>query len=122
MAMSLTSAGKLSIPFEDGGPTAPIDLGLTFTIGGRADFSRVYDASVTDDPVNLGTLAAAGAKGVIVKCSIGSCTIKFNGGLDAWPLDAAAGFFLWLNSARAFPTAALISTTGPATVLFLAVG
>lgn len=122
MAQTLTSAGKLSIPLEDGGPTAPIDLGVAFAFAGKADFSRKYDGPVTDDAVNLGTLASGGAKGVIVKCSLGNCTVKFNGGSDAWPLDAGAGFFLWLNSARPFPTAALITTTGPATVLFLAVG
>lgn len=122
MAMSLTSAGKLSIPLEDGGPTAPVDLGLTFTIGSRADFSRVYSGPVTADAVNLGTLATAGAKGVLVKCTLGNCTIAFNGGTEEWPLDASSGFFLWLNSARAFPMTAAITTTGPATVLFLAVG
>lgn len=122
MAQTLTSVGKLSIPLEDGGPVAPIDLGLTFVLTARADYSRKYDAPVTDDAVNLGTLASPGAKGVLVKCSIGACTIKFNGGADAWPIDAASGFFLWLNSARAFPTAALITTTGPATIIFLAVG
>lgn len=122
MAQTLTSAGKLSIPLEDAGPTAPIDLGVTFTFLNRADFSRHYETPVTDEVVHLDTLAAAGAKGVLVKCSLGNCTVKFNGGTDAWPIDAAAGFFLWLNSARPFPTAALISTTGPTTVIFLAVG
>ena len=122
MAQTLLSAGKLSIPLEDGGPVAPIDLGLSLIFTGRADFSRTYTALTTDDAVNLGTLATPGAKGVLVKCSVGACTVKFNGAADAWPLDAAAGFFLWLNTARPFPTAALISTTGPATVIFIAVG
>lgn len=122
MAQTLTSVGKLSVPLEDGGTVAPIDLGLSFVFTGRADFSRKYDAPVTDDAVNLGTLATPGAKGVLVKCTLGSCTIKFNGGSDAWPLDVGAGFFLWLNSARGFLTAAAITTTGPATVVFLAVG
>lgn len=122
MALNLTVAGALAIPLEDGGSVAPIDLtvlGLTFT--SRADFVRNYTTTVTDDSVDFGTLTVPGAKGLIVKCKAGACTIKFNGGADAWPL-APGGYFLWINPATPFPTAALISTTGPASVVFIAVG
>lgn len=122
MAQTLNINGKLSVPLEDVVVTAPIDLGITFPFSGRADFSRKYDGAVTDDVVNLGTLTTGGAKSVIVKCIAGSCTIKFNGGTDAWPLSTGGGFFLWVNSAQGFLTAALITTTGAATVVFLAVG
>lgn len=122
MAQNFTIAGKLSVPLEDTVVAAPIDLGITFPFGGRADFSRKYDGAITDDAVSLGTLATGGAKGVIVKCIAGSCTVKFNGGSDAWPLSTAGGFFLWVNSAQGFLTAALITTTGAATIVFLAVG
>jgi hypothetical protein len=122
MAQNFTIAGKASVPLEDTTVTAPIDLGITFPFTGRADFSRRYDSAVTDDPVSLGTLATSGAKGVTVKCISGSCTIKFNGGTVAWPLSAGGGTFSWQNSAQGFLTAALITTTGAATVVFLAVG
>jgi hypothetical protein len=58
----------------------------------------------------------------MVKCIAGSCTVKFNGGSDAWPLTTGSGYFLWANSAQGFLTAALITTQAAATVLFLAVG
>ncbi len=122
MAQNFTVAGKLSIPLEDAGPQAPIDLGVNFPYVAKADYSRKYDGAVTDDAVNLGTLTTGGAKGVMVKCSTGTCTAKFNGGTDAWPLAAGAGYFLWVNSSQGFLTSALITTTGAATVVFIAVG
>lgn len=122
MALNLAVAGALSIPLEDGGTVAPIDLtvaGLTFT--SRADFVRAYTTTTTDDPVDFGTLTVPGAKGLIVKVKSGNCTIKFNGGATAWPL-AVGGYFLWINPTAPFPTAATISTTGPCSVVFIAVG
>lgn len=121
MAQTLTVAGAASLPFEDGTNVAPINLAAALGFTSRADFSRAYSGLVTDDVVNFGTLTSPGAKGVIVKCTAGSCTIKFNGATDAWPLSPG-GYFVWINTAQAFPTAALISTTGAATVVFIAVG
>lgn len=123
MAQNFTVAGNLQIPLEDAGSSAPISLAISFPYVPRADFSRKYDDAVADDPVNLGTLATSGgAKGVLVKCAAGTCTVKFNGGTDAWPLAAGAGYFLWINSSQGFLTSALITTTGSATVVFIAVG
>jgi len=122
MAQTFTVSGNAKIPLEDSQATAPIDLGIAFPITARADFSRKYDVAVTDDAVDLGTLDVAGAKVVLVKCIAGNCTIKFNGDTVAWPLSTAGGPFLWSNSAQGFVTSALISTTGAATIIFLAVG
>lgn len=122
MAQTLTVAGNLKIPLEDTTATAPIDLGLSFPFTARADFSRKYDDAATDDAVDLGTLDVAGAKGVLVKCIAGACTIKFNGGDVAWPLSAGGGYFIWMNSAQGFLTAASISCLAAATVIFVAVG
>lgn len=123
MAQNFTVAGNVQIPLEDAGSPAPISLAISFPYVPRADFNRKYDGAVTDDPVNLGTMATGGgAKGVLVKCTAGTCTVKFNGGTDAWPLAAGAGYFLWINSSQGFLTAALVTTTGSATVVFIAVG
>ena len=35
---------------------------------------------------------------------------------------APGGYFLWINTAQAFPNAAFITTTGAASVVFIAVG
>lgn len=122
MAQNLSVAGAASIPLEDGGSVAPIDLTTQLTFLSRADFARNYAAAVTNDPVDFGTLMTGGAKGVIVKCKVGSCTVAFQSTSgQAWPL-AAGGYFLWINPSAAFPTSAFITTTGAAQVVFLAVG
>lgn len=121
MAQNFVVAGSVSIPLVDGATPSPLSIAATIPFTGRADFQRVYTGAVVDDVVNFGTLAATGAKGVLVLCPAGACTIKFNGGTDAWPL-APGAHFEWCNPSTPFPTAALITTTGPATVIFLAVG
>jgi hypothetical protein len=121
MAQNLTVAGAASFPLEDGGPTAPINLATVLGFTSRADYVRTYAGAIVDDPVDFGTLTGTGAKGVLVKCTAGGCTIKFNGGADAWPL-APGGYFLWINTAQFFANAALITTTGAASVVFVAVG
>ena len=121
MAQNYSVAGAVSAAFVDGGSPSPISLAATIPYVNRADFQRAYVAAVTDDVVHLDTLAAAGAKGVTVVCLAGAATIKFNGGSDAWPL-APGGHFQWCNPSTPFPISALISTTGPATVVFLAIG
>lgn len=122
MAQTLTVTGNFNAPLEDSTATAPVSLNVTFAFTGRADFSRAYSGVVTNDPVSLGTLATPGAKAVLVKCILGTCTITFNGGSDAWPLNAAGGFFLWSNISQGFLTSAAITTPGAATVIFVALG
>lgn len=121
MATKLTVAGKASLPLEDGGTVAPIDLAVDLTFISDAYFIRDYAGAVTDDSVNFGALAVPGAKGVLVKCLSGACTVKFNAGTQPWPL-APGGHFFWANPSTPFPNAAAITTTGAARVLFLAVG
>ena len=121
MAQNFKVDGAASLPLEDGTNVAPVVLTVNMPYTGRADFVRSYAGSVTDESVNLGTLAGPGAKGVLVKALSGACTVKFNGSTDAWPI-AVGGYFLWVNPSTPFPTAVLISTTGPAQILFIAVG
>jgi hypothetical protein len=122
MAQTLTVAGAASLPFEDGTNVAPIQLAASLGFTSRADFVRSYSGAIVDDEINFGTLAVPGAKGVIVKCTAGSCVIKFQADTSiAWPL-APGGYFIWINTAQAFPNAAFITTTGAASVVFVAVG
>lgn len=123
MAQTFTVAGAASLPFEDGTNVAPISLALAIPYTGRADFQRTYSGGVTNDPVDFGTLEMVGAKGVLVKCTLGTCTIKFQDSTTgtAFPL-AVGGFFLWSNPTIPFPTSAFITTTAAAAVLFIAVG
>jgi len=114
-------SGKVQLPFEAGQTSAPIDLAACFTFSQKADYDRTYLDAVTDDEVDLGPLADAGARGLIVKCPIGTATIKFNGGDTAWPLGPGA-YFLYVNPLGGFPRSASISTIAAASVKFLAVG
>lgn len=122
MAQNFAVAGAASFPVEDGGAVAPVDLASQVPYTSRADFVRNYTTGVTNDPVDFGTLAVPGAKGILVKCKSGSCVIKFQSTAgDPWPL-APGGEFLWTNPSQAFPTSAYITTTGAASVVFVAVG
>lgn len=122
MAQNLSVAGAASIPLEDGGTPTPVDLTALLGFVSRADYVRSYTGAVTDDPVDFGTLTVPGAKGILVKCKTGACVIKFQGTtMNPWPL-APGGYFLWINTAQAFPTSAFITTVGAASVVFMAVG
>jgi hypothetical protein len=122
MAQNLTVQGAVSLPLVDGGTVAAINLAATLGLTSRADFCRSYSGAVTDDPVDFGTLTVPGAKGIIAMCTMGAAVIKFQGTTTpAWPLDPG-GYFIWIDTARPFPTSAFITTTGGATVVFIAVG
>lgn len=125
MALTLVVAGQINVPLEDQKQAANIDLGVQFPYTQRADFERVYAAAVADDLVDFGTLNVGGAKGVLVKVTSGSATIKFMQGVTvgnlAWPLVPGA-YFLYMNPSGGFPTGAKVTTTGAATVKFIAVG
>ena len=125
MSLNLVVTGQLQVSVEDGKQPAAIDLGQNFPFTQRSDFERVYSAAVANDPVDFGTLNVGGAKGVLVKVTLGAATIAFVQGATtenlAWPLVPGA-YFLYLNPAGGFPTGARITTTGAATVKFIAVG
>lgn len=125
MAMNVTITGKLQVQLEDGQVPAPIALDVTFPVTQRADFERVYSAAVTDDVVDLGTLAVGGAKVVLIKVTQGAATVKMVVGVtvdnNPIPLNPGA-YHLYVNPAAGFPTGAKITTTGAATVKFIALG
>lgn len=123
MAQTFTVAGAVSIPFIDNTSVAAISLATALGFTSRADFARTYSGLITDDPIDFGTLTVSGAKGVLVVCTAGACTIKFQNSTTGqpWPLSPG-GYFLWVNTAQPFPTSAFISTTAAASVVFVAVG
>jgi hypothetical protein len=125
MAMTVTVTGKVQVQLEDGQVPAPIDLGASFPVTQRADFERVYAGAVTDDVVDLGTLATGGAKLVLIKVTQGAATVKMVVGvtvdLNPIPLNPGA-YHLYCNPSAGFPTGAKITTTGAATVKFIALG
>lgn len=125
MAQTLIVAGKLTHPDEDGQAAAPISLDSSWVFTQKAAFDRVYDGALADDPIDFGTLVTAGAKLILIKCPIGSCTFKFMSGMTTgniiWTLQPG-GYFLFNNPAQGGPTGCKVTVTGAATVKFLAVG
>lgn len=121
MAKTITITGKISAPLEDGQTAAGFDLAASFVYTQRASLEFVYDVLTTDDVVDLGTLAASGAKVLLAKCTVGSATVKFNGDNLVVPLVPGA-YFLYCNPSGGFIDAALITTAGAATVQIFAVG
>ncbi len=125
MALKVVITGTMQVGLEDAKTPGALDLAQDFTITQRADFERVYATAATDDPVDFGTLAVGGAKGVLIKVTLGAATIKFLNGVTtgtlSWPLVPGA-YFLYMNPSGGFPTGALVSTPGAASVKFIAVG
>lgn len=125
MSLTLLITGQLQFSVEDQKQSAAVDLGQNFPFTQRADFERVYTVAAVDDAVDFGTLATGGAKGVLVKVTLGAATIKFVVGATtetiAWPLVPGA-YFLYVNPGGGFPTGAKVNTTGAATVKFIVVG
>ena len=120
MSQAAVVAGSLQAPYEDGGSSGSINLAINFPYTQKINDDLVYAAPVTDQAVDFGTMATGGAKLVLIKCSAGSCTVKFNGVSGLQVPIAPGGYYLWFNPATGFVTGITISTTGPATVKVLA--
>lgn len=117
---TLAVTGRLTAPLEDGQAAAPMDLGFTINYTQKVCDDLVFASTVTDQAIGLGTLATGGAKAFILKCTLGSCTIKMNGGTDVITL-ALGGYLLYANPLAGQLTALTITTTGAATLKILAV-
>jgi hypothetical protein len=119
----MTVAGNFQCPLENTTSTAAVSLAATLTFTSMAEFTRTYSGAISADPVSLGTLSGSGAKAILVKCLSGSVTIEFNSDTATqWPLAAAGGYLLWCNTSQGFITSAAVTTTGAASVVFVALG
>jgi hypothetical protein len=125
MSLNFSVTGRIQTNVESNQQSAVLDLGASLIYTQRADFERVYTGAVADDPVDLGTLNVGGARGILVKVTAGSATIKFVAGVTTgtleWPLVPGA-YMLYVNPSVGFPTGALVTTTAAASVKFIAVG
>lgn len=119
MAKTVTITGKLALPQEDGGATAPFNLDLNFIYTKKAEFDLVYDALVTDDDIAMGSMATSGAKLVLIKASSNGCTVKINGSALAIPIPVGS-YLLYVNQSAGFITGLEISTSAAASVQILA--
>ena len=125
MSKNLTIAGSVSAPLQDGQTPAEADLTQSFVYTKKACLDLVYADVVADDPVTFGTLAVAGAKGLLIRCTAGACTVKIDGpgvtGNLPLPLHAG-GFLLYANPAAGLPSGCPITVAATASLEILAVG
>jgi hypothetical protein len=118
MSQTVTITGKVSIPLEDGGTTAPIDLSASFNFTQKIADDYVFDSAVTAQSISLGSMSA-GAKLLLVKSPIGGGTIIVNGGTGI-PIPAGAGYVLVVDPLGGSITTVALTTTGAATIKVLA--
>jgi len=125
MSKTFTVAGTVSVPLEDGQTPATGSLTQAITYTKKATLDLVYAAPVVDDVVTFGSLAAAGAKGVLIKCTSGACTVKVNApglsGNIALPFNTG-GYMLYANPAAGLPSGCNITVAAAATLEITAVG
>lgn len=125
MAKTFTVAGSVSLPLEEGQTPAAGNLAQTVTYTKKANFDLVYDEDVTDDPIDFGTLAVAGAKGLLIKCTAGACTVKIDApGTDGnvpLPLNTG-GYILYVNPTAGLPSGCHITVADTASIEIAAVG
>jgi hypothetical protein len=125
MPKTFAVAGTVSVPLEDGQTPAISSLTQSITYTKKAGFDLVYADPVADDEITFGSLAVAGAKGLLIKCTAGACTIKIDApGIDGnVPLPFnAGGLLLFSNPAAGLPTGCHITVGAAASLEISAVG
>lgn len=125
MPKAFTVAGTVSVPLEDGQTPAISSLAQAITYTKKATFDLVYADPVVDDEVTFGSLVTAGAKGLLIKCTAGSCTVKIDvpgtNGNIALPFNTG-GIFLFANPAAGLPSGCHITVGTSASLEITAVG
>jgi hypothetical protein len=125
MAKTFTVAGTVSVPLEDGQTPAVSSLTQAITYTKKATFDLVYADPVIDDEITFGSLVTAGAKGLLIKCTAGSCTIKIDipgtPGNVALPFNTG-GLLLFANPAAGLPSGCHITVGASAALEISAVG
>jgi hypothetical protein len=119
MSKTLKIAGTLTLPIEDGQAVAPVDLTLQFVFTQSLDIDLSYSVLTTDDPISLGTMATGGAKLLLIKSSVGGCTVKLNGSSDSLSIGIT-GYLLYTSPSGGVVTELSVTTTGAAKVKILA--
>ena len=124
MAKNFEVKGVVTLPLQSGQPPATANIDTAFVYTKKTNLDLVYAAPVTDEAISFGSLAVAGAKGLLVKCTAGACTLKINGPAitSNIPLPfQAGGYLLYANATEGFPTGCLITVTTTASLEIVAV-
>lgn len=123
MSQTVQITGSLKFPLGDDGVSVPSPLDLAFSkiFKELANVVLSYDGPVSDSVISLGTLSTNGAKGIFIKCLIGSCSYKFNNDTNAKPMTIG-GYTLIVNPVQGWLTDLKITTAAAAQVQIIAFG
>lgn len=113
MAQTATIVGTLNLPAEDGATPSPISLALSLIFAQKTSALLEYDAPVTAQTVDLGTLTSGGAKLLLLKCTMGTLSVSINTS-TAIQLTALFGYVLIANTQQGVVTSLTVTTTNPA--------
>lgn len=120
MAKTFKVTGTCSIPQEDGQTPATVDLAVNFDFTQQITADLSYTGAAADDAIDLETMASGGAKALLIKSSVGGCTVKINGAATSIPVGAGSGFILIVNPSGSTITAVSVTVTGVAKVKVVA--
>jgi hypothetical protein len=113
MARTLSFAGTLTWPLEDGKQAAIHALAISLAYTSALYVEKPYSAGVVDEAVDL---PMTSAKAVLIEASTADLQVKLNGAATAITVKAGTGFILISNPDGAITELTVTTTTVPATL------
>jgi len=113
MARTLSFAGELSWPLEDGKQAAKTNFNLSLVYTASLQLEKVYSVTATDEALSL---PMASAKFLILQALTADIEIKLNNSTTAITLKAGAGWLMVYNPDGAITGVKVSTTTVPATL------
>lgn len=112
MARTLTFAGELQWPLEDGKQVAKVNLATSLNYASALYIEKVYSGTVTDEAI---ALPMSSAKFLLLQCTTNDITVKLNGSNTALTIKAASGYVL-IAGEGAVTALSVTTDTVPATL------
>ena len=113
MARTLTFAGELNWPIEDGKQAAKLALSTSLAYTSAFAIEKVYASTVTDEAI---ALPMTSAKFLLLQATTEDIDVKLNGAANAISLKASAGYLLVWNQDGAVTGITVTVATAPATL------
>lgn len=114
MARTLTFAGEMNWPIEDGKQAAKVALAVSLAYTSALHIEKVYAATVTDEAL---VLPMTSAKFMILQATgTEDVSVKLNGNSNAMVLKAGSGFVMLYNPDGMITGVTVTVATAPATL------